>query len=145
MPLALAACGLLGCRSAAPSGSADAPPSIDVGAGSPDAVARRSARELADSSILARRAPRAGDGDQRYAVRIDPHEFATPSSVPSFASMLQTALVATGSFLIVEDAVAPAIHARVTENSAEAEALVWVSDADGEPWLHVHGRLVHPN
>lgn len=120
----------------------DQPVRIDVGSGSPEAVARRGATEIADAGILAARAPRAGPHDRRYVVRFDQREPAGTGTLLSFRSLLERELVGCGRFLLAQDDDLPSVVARTSGPLGSEEARIQVLSPDGALWIEVLGRLV---
>jgi hypothetical protein len=118
------------------------PVRIDVGSGSPEAIARRGATEIADAGILAARAPRAGPRDSRYVVRFDQHQPAGTATLRSFRSLFERELVGCGRFLIAQDDDLPSVVARTSGPSGGEEARIQVLSPDGALWIEVLGHLV---
>ncbi|MCY2959959.1 MAG: hypothetical protein NTY35_07310 [Planctomycetota bacterium] len=129
---------LPGCRSAADDRVPELPVRIEVGRGSPDAIARRAATEFADAEVLAALGPRAGERDRRFLVRL---ERAGRDTDAAFETLFGNALVGTGRFLVVEDPRAPAVRAQVSGPRGDEEALMRVRGPDGEVWLEARGHL----
>lgn len=137
----LLSCSLPACRSAAEAQALVAPVRIDAGSGSPDAMARRAATELADAEILAALAPRVGVLDRRYLVRLDRHEPTGSGTHRAFQGLFERALLGTGRFLLVEDAAAPVVRAQVSGSLGSELVCVRVRSATGDEWLDIHGSL----
>lgn len=132
--VALLALVSLGCRSTPD----DRPVRIDVGSGSPDAVARRGAIELADAPVLAARAPRAGPGDRRYVVRLERDD---SGGDRTFRALFESELLGTGRFLLLSDGAIPLVVVRTTGSPRSQDARIQVRSPDGEPWVEVFGRI----
>lgn len=142
--LALVAAVAGGCRSSAGGGS-DRAIEIDVGSGSPDAVARRVATEFADAERLAERMRPVGDGDGRYALRFDGRPPPGSAASSAFRTMVANALVETGRFVLVDDEEAPTVSTRISGVPGDERALVRLASASGRTWISVSGDLVGRN
>jgi hypothetical protein len=145
---AVAVLALASCRTSSPERESPPPPPspcrFDVGSGSPDAIARRSACELADSEALAAHAPRA-EGDRRYPVRFPRQGPVGTGTLSAFETMVENALVGTGCFLLVDEETAPFLRVRVAGPLGDERSSVELSGPGGDLWVEVRGHLDRPH
>jgi len=140
----VAAAGLLiasGCRSSPTQPSAPEPTLIHVGAGSPQAIAQRSVVALVDDPRLADACER---WDARYLVRFDESEPAGVGTLGRYRSMVRSALLASGRFLVTEQDAAPVIVVGIRGPLGDERADVLVRGSQGAVLVRVSGSVTGP-
>lgn len=112
---------------------------IDVGSGSPQAIAQRSAVALLDCQRLADQGSR---WDARFLIRFEGGQRADPGSSGLYREMVRNALLGTGRFLVTEEDEAPGVTVGLRDALGQEHSDVVVRGPDGEVWIQVRGAVV---